>query len=162
MLHRPHRVFRLLPIAASLARAAIVLLALAVPIAAQVSPNKDWRTLRTRHFYVHFTPGLEGFARRAAASAETAYGQLASELVPPRGDIDLVISDDADYSNGSATPYPTNRITIYANPPIQESALRFTDDWAAMVITHELTHVFHLDRARGIWSLSQHVFGRAP
>ena len=30
-----------------------------------------------------------------------------------------------------------------------------------MVVTHELTHIFHLDRTRGIWSLGQHVFGRA-
>ena len=121
--------------------AVTVLLATAAtsPISAQISPDKDWRSLRTPHFYVHFTPGLEALARRAAASAETAYVQLASELVPPRGPIDLVISDDADFSNGFASPFPTNRITIYANPPIQESALRFTDDWTAMVILHELT-----------------------
>ena len=75
--------------------------------------------------------------------------------------IDVVLSDDVDFSNGSATPYPTNRIVIYANPPVSESALRYTNDWGQLVITHELTHIFHLDRTRGIWSLGQHVFGRA-
>src|SRR6266567_4433631 len=30
------------------------------------------------------------------------------------------------------------------------------------VTTDELTHVFHLDRSRGLWSGLQHVFGRAP
>lgn len=129
---------------------------------AQIRPDADWRTLRTAHFYIHFTPPLEAQARRAAVNAERAWTNLAGELVPPRGAIDLVLSDDADFSNGSATPFPTNRIVIYANPPADESELRFTDDWNAMVITHELTHVFHLDRSRGIWSLAQHVFGRAP
>ena len=31
-----------------------------------------------------------------------------------------------------------------------------------MVMTHELTHIFHLDRSRGIWALGQRIFGRAP
>ncbi len=133
----------------------------AAPLRAQVAPNLDWRTLRTQHFNVQFTPPLEGLARRIAADAERAYGELALQLHPPRGRIDLVISDDVDFSNGSATPFPTNRIIVYANPPVSESALRYTNDWGQMVITHELTHIFHLDRTRGIWSLGQHVFGRA-
>jgi hypothetical protein len=129
---------------------------------AQLSPSKRYFTLHTQHFYIHFTRETEPTARRVAVDAERAYGELASELHPPRGPIDVVISDDADYSNGSATPFPTNRIVVYANPPIQSSSLRFTDDWAAMVITHELTHIFHLDRSRGIWALGQYIFGRSP
>src|SRR2546422_9277038 len=36
------------------------------------------------------------------------------------------------------------------------------DSWLRLVTTHELTHVFHLDRVRGLWSGLQKVFGRAP
>jgi hypothetical protein len=129
---------------------------------AQVPPNANWRTLRTAHFSVHFTPELEDIARRTAANAERAYAQLARELAPPRGRIDIVVSDNVDYSNGTATTVPSNRLYIYANPPVEASALRFNDDWNALVVTHELTHVFHLDRVRGIWRLAQGVFGRAP
>jgi len=129
---------------------------------AQVAPNLDWRTIKTTHFYVHFNPPTEGLARRIAADAERAYEQLSKELHPPRGMIDVVISDDVDASNGAATPIPTNRIIIYANPPVSESALRYTNDWGQLVITHELTHIFHLDRSRGIWSLGQKILGRAP
>ena len=102
--------------------------------------------------------------RSRAASPPTPSARTRSsskELHPPRGTIDVVITDDADFSNGSATPFPTNRIVIYANPPVSESALRYTNDWGQLVITHELTHIFHLDRTRGVWSLAQHVFGRA-
>ncbi len=42
-----------------------------------------------------------------------------------------------------------------------ESALRYTNDWGQLVITHELTHIFHLERTRGIWSVAQKIFGRA-
>jgi len=141
--------------------AAGALLGASAPVDAQVAPNLDWRTIRTQHFYVHFNPQTEGLARRTAANAERAYAQLSREMHPPRGMIDIVLSDDVDLSNGSATPYPTNRIVIYANPPVSESELRYTNDWAQLVVTHELTHIFHLDRTRGVWSLAQHVFGRA-
>ncbi len=131
-------------------------------IAAQPSPSEHWRTLDTRHFHVHFTPALEELARRSASNAELAYAGLASELVPPRGPIDLVITDNADFVNGYATPFPTNRIVIYAHPATDNPELRNYQDWSRLVITHELTHIFHLDRARGIWRLGQAVFGRNP
>ena len=140
-----------------------VALSLAAPgAAAQVVPSDHWRTLATSHFRVHYGPGLEAFARRSAADAERAYAELARELVPPRGIVDLVLADNVDYSNGFATPTPTNRIVVYAHPPVDESTLRYYDRWGQLVITHELTHVFHLDRARGVWALGQHLFGRNP
>ena len=129
---------------------------------AQVRPDAKWRTIPTRHFLIHFSPATEEFARRSAVDAEHAYEQLARELVPPRGKIDLVISDDVDYSNGYATSIPTNRIVVYAHPPVDALSLRNYGDWGMLVITHELTHIFHLDRVRGPWSALQHVFGRNP
>jgi hypothetical protein len=129
---------------------------------AQVAPNADWRTLHTKHFRIHFASPLETEARRAAVNAERAYAQLSTELVPPRGIIDLVLSDDVDYVNGYATTYPSNRIVVYANPPTDASGLRRYEDWNALVVTHELTHIFHLDRTRGIWRVAQAVFGRNP
>jgi hypothetical protein len=133
-----------------------------MPVGAQLPPNLHWRTIETQHFQVHFSPGLEDQARRAAVNAERAYTQLSAELVAPRGPIDLVVADNVDYTNGYATPYPTNRIVIYAHPPISSSALRFYDEWNALVVTHELTHVFHMDRARGWWRFAQRIFGRSP
>ena len=138
-----------------------MLFALSARPASAQAPNLDWRTLKTKHFYVHFNPSLEPLARRIAADAERAYTELSRELHPPRGMIDVVISDDVDQSNGSATAFPTNRILIFANPPVSESALRYTNDWGQLVITHELTHIFHLDRTRGLWSIGQMIFGRA-
>jgi hypothetical protein len=70
-----------------------------VPCHAQ-APNLDWRTIKTPHFYVHFNPNTEQLARRLAADAERAYEQLSNEMHPPRGMIDLVLSDDVDFSNG--------------------------------------------------------------
>src|SRR5205814_173905 len=161
---RPRGVFRLTGSKAVKlkALAAALLLVLARLVSAQVPPNEHWRTLHTKHFQVHFTPALEEEARRAAVNAERAYDQLSNELVPPRGPIDVVISDNIDFVNGFATPFPTNRIVLYAHPPTEASGLRAYEDWNALVVTHELTHIFHLDRSRGIWRFGQAIFGRNP
>lgn len=143
---------------------ALVLAALALGprLARAQRPDAEWRTIATPHFRVHFEPAAEAVARRAAASAESAYVALARELVPPRGMIELVVSDDVDFSNGYTTTFPTNRIVVYAQPPVDEPSLRNYSDWMALVVTHELTHVFHLDRSRGAWRALQGIFGRNP
>ena len=48
---------------------------------AQLNPAAKWQTIKTQHFYVHFTKATEPQARRAAVNAERAYSLLASELV---------------------------------------------------------------------------------
>lgn len=128
---------------------------------AQVRPDLDWRTLHAEHVRVHFTPELEELARRTAANAERAYRLLSADLAPPRGMIDIVLADNVDYANGYATPYPTNRIVVYARPPVEDLALRNHADWNALLVTHEMAHIFHTDRVRGFWDGLQQLFGRA-
>ncbi len=145
----------------------VVLLAASVLLApsavkAQVDPRGAMRTLSTPHLRVHVRAGQEALGRRAAAIAEQAYAQLARELVPPAGPIDLLIADNVDYSNGFAQVFPTNRVVIYAVPPVASTELRFHDDWLQLVITHELAHIFHIDRAGGLWRAGRWVFGRNP
>lgn len=130
--------------------------------AAQVDPRGPVRSIATTHFRVHFPARLDSLGREAAIYAEAAYGQLAAELAPPRGVIDLLIIDNVDFSNGYAQLFPTPRVVIYAAPPVSSQELRFTGDWLRVVITHELAHVFHIDRARGVWALGRALFGRSP
>jgi hypothetical protein len=127
-----------------------------------VDPRLDWRTIATPHFRVHFPRELDALGRRAAANAERAWSELAAELTPPRGSIDLVVGDNVDYTQGYALAFPTNRVVVYAQPPVDPFPPRFYDDWSRVVITHELTHVFHLNRSRGVWRLLQGVMGRSP
>ena len=129
---------------------------------AQLVPNDRWLTIETHHFYVHFPRGLENEGRRAAVSAERAFAELRTELKAPRGKVDLVIADNIDYVNGYASTVPGNRIVVFAHPPVDAPELRNYDDWLRLVITHELTHIFHLDRAEGLWRLGRTIFGRHP
>ncbi|HEY3279019.1 MAG TPA: hypothetical protein VGJ83_00780 [Gemmatimonadales bacterium] len=129
---------------------------------AQVAPSGTWRTLHTAHFRVHFRPEYRAVAGEAAREAERAYTLLASELHPPRGVVDLTLADDVDASNGFASVYPSNRITLFLPPPVADPGLQTYDSWLRLVIVHELAHIFHLDRARGFWAMLQSAFGRAP
>jgi hypothetical protein len=144
-------------------RAALCLLPLLTGrAAAQVDPSGSWRTLHTPHFRIHFRPAYREAALAEAREAERSYGLLAGELHPPRGIVDVTLGDDIDAANGFTTVFPTGRITIFATPPAGDHGLLFYDSWLRLVTTHELAHVFHLDRSRGIWSVAQHVLGRAP
>lgn len=127
---------------------------------AQVDPRGKIRTLRTAHFRVHYPVALDSIARRAAFLAEGAWNGLSKELVTPAVPVELLIQDNVDLSNGFAQVTPSNRITVYALPPVALAELRFHDDWMRLVITHELTHIFHIDRARGWWRIGRMVFGR--
>ncbi|HEX8393403.1 MAG TPA: hypothetical protein VF665_13750, partial [Longimicrobium sp.] len=144
---------------------AALVLAAAVPrpSAAQVAPDARWFTFDTEHFQVHYSPGLETLARRAAARAEAAHVRLAEAFVgPPSGRVHLVVADNMDAANGNATPLPRNRIVIYAHPPLEEPSLAFSYDWVDLVVTHELVHIYHLDYASGPLRGLRSVLGRNP
>jgi hypothetical protein len=135
---------------------------IALPAFAQVSPAGHWRTAHSTHFRIHYRPGAESLAAHAAWEAERAYAALSAQLVPPRQTIDLVLSDAGDFPNGSARVVPTDRITLLVTPPANEPELQNYDDWLRLLISHELTHIFHLDRVKGPWAALQTVMGRLP
>jgi hypothetical protein len=131
--------------------------------AAAQAPDEDWRTLETEHFRVTFPAHLEALGRRAGDRAEVAYAALAEAFIEPPGRrIDLLVSDHTDLSNGYAQVLPSNRIVIFARPPLDGPTIMPFDDWLELVITHELAHIVHLDHTE-LWlgRLARGVFGRA-
>jgi len=132
--------------------------------AQQVPPDEAWRTLSTGRVRVTFPERLEPLARRAAYRAEVALDALEeSFLPPPRGTIELLLTDHTDFSNGFAQVTPSNRVTIYARPPVDEAGLGYFDDWLELVVTHELAHIVHLDRTgTTLGQVLRTVFGRVP
>lgn len=144
--------------------AAALVGALCAPAAAQVPPDERWRTLETEHFRVTFPDSLEPLGRRAADRAERAYAELAGTFIEaPEGRIDLLVTDHTDASNGFAQVWPSNRIVVFARPPVDALGLGYFDDWLELVITHELAHVVHLDHtANPLGTVVRGVLGRVP
>lgn len=129
---------------------------------AQTDPSGSWRTWTTPHFRIHAHADLAGPATHLAREAERAWRLLAGELKPPGGRVDIALFDNADFANGFTTVTPTNRISLYLNPPASNLSLGRYDDWLRTVVTHELTHVFDLSRGDGVWRIPRWIFGRAP
>jgi hypothetical protein len=130
---------------------------------AQLPADSRWETIESTHFRVTYEAGLEPLARRAVASAERAHAALSLLVADaPRGVIDIVVADHVDYSNGYATPFPSNRIVVFATPPVDFLPLQHMDDWIDLVVVHELAHIFHLDVTGTPGRLLRSVFGRVP
>lgn len=142
---------------------AALVLAAAGPAGGQVAPDADWRVRETPHFRIVHQASLTALARRTGAVAEEAYRRLRERFVePPEGRIDVVLSDDTDFANGFARVAPRTAMVVYAHPPVDALSLAYFDDWLELVVTHELTHVVHLDDTGPLGSLARGLFGRVP
>ncbi|MGD2121113.1 MAG: hypothetical protein PVJ76_05185, partial [Gemmatimonadota bacterium] len=129
----------------------------------QLPPGEEWMTLTTEHFRITYPAELLEVAQRAGNRAERAWDALETTFVEaPRNTVDLVITDHADISNGFARVFPSNRIVVFAPPPVDGFGLPFMDEWMELVVTHELVHIFHQDRARNLGGFLRSVFGRVP
>ena len=146
--------------------AMVAFCALAWVFAPQVSQAQGdhrliWRTLRTEHFSVHYHEPLGLLARHFAAQAEAIHARVSSGLgLTVAQHVEVVLSDEDDSANGSATPLPYNVIRLRAVAPDDWSALADYDDWPTLLLTHEHTHILHLEHATGLPRLIQAIFGR--
>jgi len=134
---------------------AAILAALLIAAAAHADANTryDWRlrfrTLSTPHFDIYAHQGEQQLARRLATIAEQVRSRFAPVFGVPAGRVQVILVDQTDLSNGSATPFPYDAIEITAVPPAGETLIGNTIDWLELVFTHEYTHILHLDRTRG-------------
>lgn len=148
-----------------LQRAVVVLLCTLWGFTARAGVSHDsaltWQTLHSAHFRVHFHDGEEALARRAIATAERVHAQLAPVIGwQPEEPVDIVLSDRSDISNGYATFFPSDRMTILVTPPDEVTGLEDHGGWLETVLIHEYTHILHLDKAVGAPAFLRRIFGR--
>ncbi len=109
-------------------------------------PRADWYTLQTPHFEIHFYADERAFAERVAHFAERAY-RLNTRYFNwrPSGRVMITLTDVSDGANGQASSVPFNFINAFGVPPDSLDELNDFDDYVKLLITHEFTHVVHLD-----------------
>ena len=118
-------------------------------VAGPYDPAFSFRVHRSPHFVIHFHQGEERLAFRLAQIAERVYDTVArTGTARQRRRTHVVLVDQNDYANGSATVVPWNAIQIDATPPTGVETIGNTDDWLEYVFTHEYAHIRHLDRSR--------------
>ncbi len=141
-----------------------LLLALLLSPAAQAAsfdPKLHWRTLRTGHFNIHFHDGEEALAEEMGQLCDRVYDRVAAELDSQSARrVELVLTDHTDSANGYATTLPINTIVIFVTAPQEQSSLNLYSDWNEAILTHELTHILHLDHVGGVPRALRMVLGR--
>ena len=140
-----------------------ILLFAASAASAKFDPSFTWTTLETPHFDIHYHQGEEEIAKRAAVIAEDVHSRLVPRIKwDPKGRTDIVLVDSMDDTNGLTTPVPYNHIVLFITQPLGEPGFGTTvyDEWMRTLITHEYTHILHLDMVTGIPAIIQDIFGR--
>ncbi|HTF99210.1 MAG TPA: hypothetical protein VK654_01325 [Nitrospirota bacterium] len=138
-------------------------LLLAPPAFAKLDPSFTWTIVETPHFVIYYHQGEEEIAKRAVVIAEDVHDRLVPRIKwDPTGKTHMVLVDAMDEPNGLTTPFPYNHITLYVTQPLGEPGFGTTayDDWLRLLITHEYTHILHLDMVTGVPEKIQNVLGR--
>src|SRR5204863_3257571 len=78
----------------------------------------------------------------------------------PSGRINITLNDNTDFANGFASSVPQNFMFGYGAPPGPFDELNDFDDYLKLLITHELTHVVHLDTIMGFARIYNAIFGK--
>ena len=109
------------------------------------------QTIVTDHFRVHFPSGAEGTARRVAETCEEVFPALASayDYYDDFRTIHVMVLDSSDRLGNGWADYYTNTMAIWATN--LDFELRGSHDWIKNVVTHELTHIITLNKARKKW-----------
>lgn len=129
--------------------------------ASTYDPELEYRAITTPHFQVVFPESYHALAARTASRAEGLFSYLAARYRwVPDGRTTIIINDQTDFANGSATIVPNKVVTLYVTQPTEISGLEDYDDWLHAVLVHELAHVFHLDMAYGLPAIGRWIFGK--
>ena len=128
-----------------------LVLALAPPVEAQLT------SFQTDHYVISYFPGAEGTARRVAEVAEEVFAPLAAAYgyYDDYSPIHIVVLDNSDFGNGAADNY-SNTVYIWASALDWE--IRGDHPWIKNVLTHEISHVMTLDKARKRWPFRVALF----
>lgn len=109
------------------------------------------KTIVTDHFRVHYTLGAEGTARRVAEICEEVFPTLAAayDYYDDFRTIHVIVLDNSDVLGNGWANYYSNTMAIWATS--LDFELRGSHDWIKNVVTHELTHIMTLNKARKKW-----------
>lgn len=124
-------------------------------------PDLAWYTIETDHFNIHYPTGLEPIARRIAQVAEAAHANLKQPLgYEPASRTEVLVTDTSEGANGSANVLPFNAIRLFVTAPDDFSPLNDYDDWYLSLVTHEHTHILHIDNLSGAAAVVNAILGK--
>ncbi len=124
-------------------------------------PRVRWFTLDTPHFHIHYYEDERPYAEHAAIIAERAF-RLNTRYLNwlPSGRVNITLEDQTDFADGFASSVPQNFIFGFGAPPGSLDELNDFDDYLKLLLTHEFTHVVHLDTILGFARIYNFFLGK--
>jgi hypothetical protein len=118
-------------------------------------------TVESAHFRVTYPDTLEEYAKRVLALSEAIYERLTPAMqYAPEMKTEVLLTDNTESANGSATPVPYDAIRLFATAPDDLSNLGDYDDWMLTLVTHEYLHILHTGNISGGAAIVNRVLGR--
>ncbi len=111
-------------------------------------PQLDWRTVRTRHFDIHFPTAAEEWTLDMASRIESIHDAVSRAVgSAPEARITVVVEDPGNESNGFAIPLMREPVIfLWPTPPGPRSGIADSRGWAEILSVHEYAHIAHLTR----------------
>jgi len=124
-------------------------------------PEIDWQVATTENFEIVHPARLDSLAAVAAPIAETTYDTLSANLDTTFTDrIRVYLSDQDAIVNGFAVPFENGYTDIWVNTNDWAHSFTGSKTWLRVVLSHELTHIFHYRTTRSPLGTLAYVFGR--
>ncbi len=124
-------------------------------------PKLLWQSISTRHFRITYYSTEDDVAQHVATLAEAIYERLAPAVGWTPSDLtEILLTDQTDSANGSATALPYNAVRLFVTAPDDMSPLGDVDDWYLDLLTHEYTHILHTDHIEGLPALVNAILGK--
>jgi hypothetical protein len=125
-------------------------------------PELIWHSIETPHFRITYYSGEAEIAQHVADLGEAVHKRLRPAIGwAPSERTEIVLTDTTDEANGSATALPYDAIRLYVTAPDDLSPLGDYDDWYQELLTHEYTHILHLDHIHGIPAIVNALIGKS-
>ena len=118
-------------------------------------------TVKTEHFYIHYSEGLGSVANEMVSTSERVFSRLTKRLDwTPKGRTHVVLTDKTEGANGMALLLPEKYVLLYTAIPDVDSNLDHYKHYYEFLFTHELTHIIHIDRYHRVTVPFRKVLGK--
>lgn len=125
-------------------------------------PDLNYKTLESKHFYIHFPENSIELATEILFKMETLHSELSSLYRDNQRKTHIVIIIRQDITNAITSVYGLDVIIFYLTPPIAGEFSNYKN-WIDQLIWHEYTHILVMRNYQGFWNyLFRFFFGVPP
>ena len=126
----------------------------------QIDPILRYRTIETTHFEIHYSDDLSELAESVATQIEDIHGRVTHTMGSSFAEkTNIVIVHKSDETSIYTFVFPHRQIFLDAALPHYGLGLSDFSGWHNWVLTHEFTHVVHLENRDGLYDLLAPIFG---